>query len=66
MTPFENALSVRLAYETNKKKVKAVDLKDALSKMEVTGHEKVKKADCYTALCEIIVLRDGGLTETGE
>lgn len=66
MTPFENALSVRLAYETNKKKVKAVDLKDALSKMEVTGHEKVKKADCYTALCEIIVLRDGGLTEPVE
>ena len=66
MTPFDNALAVRLAYETNKKKVKTTDLKDALSKMDVTGHGKVKKADCYTALCEIIVLRDGGLTEVVE
>ena len=66
MTPFENAIAVRTSYESNKKKVKATDLKSALSAMDVSGCEKVKKADCYDALCQIISLRDGGFNDPTE
>ena len=52
----QNAIAVRSQYETNKKKVKASELKDALTALDVTGLSKVKKADAYTALCQIISL----------
>ena len=60
MTPFQNATALCSQYESNKKKVKATDLKAALSKMDVSGCDKVKKADCYDALCQIISLRKSG------